>query len=425
MKVFLDTIGCRLNQAEIEKYATQFAMNGHELVGSPAEADLVVVNTCTVTAQAGSDSRQKIRQAARAGQAQLVTTGCMATMDAQATSRLPHVVMNILNSEKDQLVSKVSMVYGWNYDAHVSKREAVPGPRKRTRAFIKAQDGCDNHCTYCITRLARGKSRSMPAKDVIEDIQNASNSGVKEVVLSGVQLGGWGKDLIPESNLGDLARIILKNTDIPRLRLSSVEPWDLGDRFFEIWRDPRVCRQLHLPMQSGSDSILKRMGRKNTAQSYGELVAEARRVSPDIALTTDLLVGFPGESEDDFRQTLQFVEEMKFAGGHVFIFSPRPGTPAEDLPDQVDWNVKRERSKKLRLLLDDLKIKYEQQFLGQGVSVLWENASLMEDGRWNLSGWTDHYIKCSLFSDKDLTNQISNVRLDKLVKNSIFVSEEL
>lgn len=424
MKVFLDTIGCRLNQAEIEKYAAQFALNGHVLVGDPAEADLVVINTCTVTAQAGSDSRQKIRQAARAGHAQLVTTGCLATIDADATSRLPRVIMNVLNFEKDQLVSKVSKVYGLKYDAHVQKREAVPGSRKRTRAFIKAQDGCDNHCTYCITRLARGSSRSVPVKDIIEDIQNACTSGVKEAVLSGVQLGGWGKDLIPQSNLGDLVRNVLQNTDIPRLRLSSVEPWELDDRFFEIWNDPRICRQLHLPMQSGSDSVLKRMGRRNTARSYKEIVEKARQVSPELALTTDVLVGFPGESDDDFKETMRFVEGMKFAGGHVFIFSPRPGTPAEGLPDQIDWQIKRERSKKIRLILDNLKIKYERQFLGKRASVLWETASIREDGRWELSGWTDHYIKCLLVSDRDLTNHISKVRLSELVRNGFLVSEE-
>jgi threonylcarbamoyladenosine tRNA methylthiotransferase MtaB len=424
MKVYLDTIGCRLNQAEIEKYAAQFAANGHELVSSAADADLVVINTCTVTSEAGSDSRQKIRQAARAGHAQIITTGCLATIEPDTVKQLPNVVINVKNSEKDQLVQEVSEQLGLEFDHLVSKREIVPGSRKRTRAFIKAQDGCDNHCTFCITRVARGASRSMPMNEIIADIRAASDAGVKEAVLTGVQLGGWGKDLSPASNLGELVSTILKNTDLPRLRLSSLEPWDLEDGFFEIWRDQRVCRQFHLPLQSGSDQVLRRMGRKNTTESFMAIVEKARRVSPEIAVTTDILVGFPGETEKDFLDTMQFIEKIQFAGGHVFTFSPRPGTPAMNLPDQIDWKIKKERSRRLRILLEELKQKYERNFLGRTEAVLWEAAIPLENDMWRFTGWTDNYIKCIMLSNRNLHNKISDVHMETLTEDGFIVSEE-
>lgn len=424
MKVYMDTIGCRLNQAEIEKYAAQFAANGNELVSEMEDADLIVINTCAVTSEAASDSRQKIRQAGRVGNSQIIATGCLATIDPNQIIQLPRVSLNVLNLEKDELVRLTAAHLGLNYSENTGSREAVPGSRKRTRAFIKAQDGCDNHCTFCITRIARGRSKSIPVEEIINEIQDASKSGVKEAVLTGVQLGGWGKDLKPANGLGNLVHTILQKTEIQRLRLSSVEPWDLDDCFFEIWKDPRVCRQLHMPLQSGSPAVLKRMGRKNTVETYIDYISGVRKVSPDIAITTDVLVGFPGESEREFEETLELIEKVNFAGGHVFTYSSRPGTPAALLAGQIASEVKKRRSKIARALFDEMKLTYEKRFIGTTGSVLWESSEFKE-GFWKVSGWTDNYMKCNMLSEKNLENQIQSVVLEELTTNGFNVKEKL
>lgn len=422
MRVYLDTIGCRLNQAEIEKYTARLAANGNELVSSMEEAELAIINTCAVTSEAGSDSRQKIRQAGRAGNAKIVATGCLATIDPDGVNRLPNVVMNIHNGDKDDLVQIIDRQLGMTITPSMTSHTSVLGTRKRTRSFIKAQDGCDNHCTFCITRLARGASRSVPVEEVIADIQAAREAGVKEAVLTGVQLGGWGRDLEPKANLGWLVRRILDRTDMPRIRLSSVEPWDLSDDFFEIWKNPRICRQLHLPAQSGSDSILKRMGRRNTRADYRGLVFKARAISPQIAITTDVLTGFPGETDRDFTKTVEFIKDIQFAGGHVFTFSPRPGTPAYQLIEQVPTGIKKERSRILHNLFDETKQRYGSSFLGSIGTVLWETGEC-RNGKWHLSGWTDNYMKCLMISEKNLENQIEDVILKDLTPEGFLVEE--
>ncbi len=351
MKVFLDSIGCRLNQSEIERIALQFRSAGHEIVDSPAGADYVVVNTCAVTTEAASDSRQKIRQAHRAGQAAIVATGCWATLDPKGAAALPGVDWVINNQDKDRLVADVLHIPVEDMDLEPLAREPLPGIHLRTRAFIKVQDGCDNFCTFCVTRLARGKGRSIPAKNVIEDIRRALAGGAKEIVLTGVHLGSWGQDFEPPLTLYHLMESILKEPDIIRLRLSSLEPWDLDEKFFSLWRDPRLCRHLHLPLQSGAAATLKRMARKVTPESFAHLVEAARSVVPDLAVTTDVIAGFPGESEDEFAESLAFVRSMRFAGGHVFTFSPRPGTAAARYQDQVPMAVRKERNALLRSVL--------------------------------------------------------------------------
>ena len=233
MKIYLDTIGCRLNQAEIEKFAVQFRAAGYSLVSTAAEADLVIVNTCAVTAEAGSDSRQRIRQAGKVGNAEIIATGCLSSLEGESLLKLPGVIQSVPNSEKDHLVESYLKKNGQTGNLLFPVRQPIPGRRERTRAFIKAQDGCDDHCTFCITRLVRGKSRSIPETEILTDIHSAMEGGSKEVVLSGVQLGSWGSDLIPRKNLTFLVQAILKETSIPRIRLSSVEPWDLEDDFFE------------------------------------------------------------------------------------------------------------------------------------------------------------------------------------------------
>lgn len=414
MKIYLEPIGCRLNQSEMERLGNQFIANGHTLVEDPAEADLVVVNTCAVTGEAAADSRQAVRRASRAGKAAVAVTGCWATLEPQQALALPGVQMVISNTEKEDLARRALGLAETDFIREPLKRIPLPGEHLRTRAFIKAQDGCDHYCTYCITRIARGRSYSRPAEEVIHDIRAALESGVKEIVLSGVQLGSWGLDFSPRAKLKDLMTAILSEVDAPRLRLSSLEPWGLDDDFFELWNDPRLCRHLHLPLQSGSGAVLRRMRRNCTPESYLELINRARAVSPEMAITTDLMVGFPGESEKEFEETLNFVRQAELAGGHVFNFSARPDTPAARYPEQVPPDVRKGRSKILRLLVQEMEMEYRQAFVGRTATVLWEAAARPINGGWMVEGLTDNYIHVEAESTRKLWNEFGMVRLESV-----------
>lgn len=412
MNVFLDSIGCRLNQSEIEAYARQFRLAGHTLVSSAEQADLVVVNTCAVTQAAVADSRQKIRQAQRLGAESVAVTGCWSTLDPAGAAALPGVSHVIPNALKDLLVPQVLDLPVEEFDREFIERQPVPGLRLRTRAFIKAQDGCDNRCTFCITTLARGAGRSREIPAVLADIQAAIAGGAQEAVLTGVHLGSWGSDFAAPLHLQELVRAVLQHTAIPRLRLSSLEPWDLQADFFDLWQDSRLCRHLHLPLQSGCAATLRRMARKTTPQAFTELVESARERIPGVAITTDIIVGFPGEDSDEFAQSIAFVRNMQFAGGHVFTYSSRPGTAAARMPGQVPNAVRKERNAQMRAVLDENASAYQQQFVGQELTVLWENATTLGPQGWKVNGLTDNYLKVIAHAQRGLWNQITPVRLE-------------
>jgi threonylcarbamoyladenosine tRNA methylthiotransferase MtaB len=423
MKVYLDTIGCRLNQGEIENYARQFRAAGHQLVPSPGEADVVVINTCTVTAAAASDSRQKIRQAARAGAGEIIATGCWTTLSPESAASLPGVTRIVNNAEKDHLVADYLGVASDSFDLEPVERELIPGARARTRAFIKVQDGCDNRCTFCITTLARGKGRSHLIQEVVADVQavlRGNNEKSKEVVLTGVHLGSWGHDLQPRQDLTTLVRAILSETDVPRLRLSSLEPWDLDESFFSLWDDPRLCRHIHLPLQSGSASVLRRMARKTTPEDFTALLKAARAAVPDIAVTTDIIAGFPGETDAEFTESLDFVIRSGFAGGHTFTYSARPGTAAASLPNQLPHPVRKERSARMRRVLDESGDKYRRLFIGKDLSVLWESATRLGPEMWDISGLTDNYLRVYTRAPQQVWNRITTARMTGILKDGLW-----
>lgn len=409
MKVYLDSIGCRLNQSEIERYARQFRAAGHQLVGDPAEAELTIINTCTVTTAAAADSRKTIRRAARAGSQQVVATGCWATMEPLAAARLPGVSSVVINDEKDDLVPRLLQIEPAAFDLEPVAREPIPGARLRTRAFIKVQDGCDNRCTFCITTLARGPGRSRAKAEILRDIQAAVAGGAQEVVLTGVHLGSWGHDFETPTHLKELVGYLLEHSDVPRLRLSSLEPWDLDEAFFALWQDPRLARHLHLPLQSGSAETLRRMARKITPDDFAQLVEAARAAIPGVAITTDVIAGFPGESEAEFQESLKFVRQMGFADGHVFTYSARPGTAAARLPGHVDHPVRKSRNAALRAVLAKSARTYQQRFLGQELSVLWEGAQALGPEGWTISGLTDNYLRVTAKAPRKLWNTITSV----------------
>ncbi len=417
MKIFLDTVGCRLNQAEIETIGRQFRSAGPEIVPQAETADLAVVNTCAVTSQAASDSRGAVRRIARAGVTDILVTGCWATLQGERAAGLPNVKRVVPNKAKDQLVADALQLPQDAFDVEPLRREPLPGLRQRTRAFIKVQDGCDNHCTFCITTIARGEGVSRRLADVIADIRSAVDGGTKEVVLTGVHLGSWGQDL--GMHLRDLVAAILRETDVPRVRLSSLEPWDLDAEFFQLWENPRLCRHLHLPLQSGCQATLRRMARKTTPSSFRALITAARELMPEVAITTDIIAGFPGETDSEFRESLDFVEEMNFAGGHGFTYSPRPGTAAARMSGQVAPDARKARNSAYRALFERAAHSYRERFLGQELPVLWESTTLLDDSGWQMAGLTGNYLRVAARAPRAMWNELSTVRLQTVQGDSL------
>ena len=417
MKVYLDTIGCRLNQSEIESMARQFRAAGHKIVATVEEADIAVVNTCTVTSRAAADSRGKIRKAARSGVDEIVATGCWVTLQPEDAIALNNSLRVVNNSQKENLVPEILNLPAESFDLEPFAREPLPGLRQRTRAFIKVQDGCDNHCTFCITAVARGEERSRPIAEVISDIQSALHGGTKEIVLTGVHLGSWGQEW--NYHLRDLVKVILKHTDTQRLRLSSLEPWDLSEDFFRLWEDERLCQHLHLPLQSGCDATLRRMARKTTTASFQDLVTAARQIVPNAAITTDIIAGFPGETDEEFADSLAFINELNFAGGHAFTYSPRPGTAAMRLESHVRPEVRKERNAVLRDVFKENAKTYSQCFVGQTLSVLWESTTQLNGEDWQMKGLTGNYLRIKSTAPQSLWNKISPVELLNIDENGL------
>ena len=307
-KVFLDFVGCRLNQAEIEQLGRRFAAQGDVIVEQADDADLVIVNTCAVTNEAMRKSRQMIGQAGRANpDARLIATGCYAELSPGQLAALPGVQQVVGNRDKDNLIQIAGEGAAPTFDREPIDRDPLPpGTLGRTRAFVKVQDGCNNHCTFCVTTIARGAGRSVPASAIVQEVEGLAAFGYQEAVLTGVHLGSYSRDLEEPTSLYHLVKTLLEETNIARLRLSSLEPWDLTPSFFDLWQDGRLCPHLHLPLQSGSDKTLRRMARRTTQDSFRRLVDAARARIPDLTLTTDVIVGFPGETDTDFEESIRF-----------------------------------------------------------------------------------------------------------------------
>ena len=418
MNVYFESLGCRLNQSELESLIFQFAAAGHTAVGDPAQADVCVVNTCAVTAEAERKSRHRVRALARThSHVRIAVVGCFATLDPQQCAALPGVAWIVPNEDKDRALEIVtsSPTLACVGPSHsVPQDGARPGERGEvsdgllhTRAFVKVQDGCDSHCTYCVVRRLRGPSRSRPLADVVASVQALVEAGCQEAVLTGVNLGAYGRDLAPPGDLRNLVAALLGDTDLPRLRLSSLEPWDLDEAFFRLWENPRLCRQLHLPLQAGCDATLRRMGRRTTTAAFARLVGAARAAVPDLAVTTDLIVGFPGEDEAAFRASYEFVAAMDFARLHVFRYSPRPGTAAARLPSKVLPETSRSRARAMRELSSRHAARFRQRFVGREMTVLWEHCR--RDLLW--AGLTDNYLQVVTRAVGDLRNRLTATRL--------------
>ncbi len=394
MNIHLKALGCRLNEAELENWAREFNAAGHHIVNAAADADITVLNTCAVTTEAVRKSRKLINRSRRDNPAaRLVVSGCFVSTGESGDATELGVDLLVDNRDKGKLVESVIerwqtpvMPQGATAPAEYSLFE-----RNRQRAFIKIQDGCRYRCSYCIVTIARGEEVSRPIQDITDEINSLHQSGVQEAVLTGVHVGGYGSDI--KSNLKRLVQAILAHTDIPRVRFASVEPWDLGDDFFELFENPRLLPHMHLPLQSGADSVLRRMSRRCHTADFESLVTQAKSAVPGFNVTTDVIVGFPGESEQEWQQALAFIDRMSFGHIHIFSFSARKGTKAATMPNQIEESVKRARSAQLHELARQHQLQTLRSNVGQDHQVLWEKVSQSPDAPAIISGYTPNYLR--------------------------------
>ena len=426
--VVIHTHGCKLNQADSSNLARQFRRAGYNVVEDISEADIYVLNTCTVTATADSKARQALRAARRANpDAIVVAAGCYPQRAAAELARMPAVNLVVGNSDKEDLASRAIAAhreqagvgtvpadddYQWLYDDGAAG--SLPG---RTRAMVKIQEGCNQVCAYCIVPKVRGRERSIPPEQIIRQVQNYIDEGCQEAVLTGTQLGSYGFDL-PGTNLGDLIRRLLEDTDIARLRVSSLQPQEIDEDLLDLWlAHSRLCPHFHVPLQSGSDTILKTMRRRYNTAQFAETIQMIRTMMPDAGLTTDLIVGFPGERQREFDESLAFASEMQFSDLHAFPYSKRPGTSATYLEGHLAEQVKRER---MRQVLDMASASFQEfraNLLGTIRPVLWERQAGKGN---NQRGLTDNYVRVeaepyeSSEQFPDLTNRVTPARLVEL-----------
>ncbi len=400
--VAFSTLGCKVNQYETEALTELFRRRGYEVMDWQEKADIFVINTCAVTAQAVAKSRHQIRHAAKLNpQAKVVVTGCFAQLEAEKIMEIPGVSLVVGTQDRAKIVA---MLDEMDFAEPASAvREHIKGLAfedlsvsefsGHTRAMLKIQEGCQNFCSYCIIPYARGPERSRPVSSVLAEAARLGQAGYREVVLTGIHLSSYGRDLESKTDLTGLLHELAKVDGIERIRLSSVEPTDIPDQMVDLFaRDRKLCPHLHIPLQSGEDEILRRMNRRYRTQEYRQLVARLRQAIPDIAITTDVIVGFPGETEEQFERLYSFVEEMAFSRLHVFRYSARKGTPAAKYADPVPKAVQEERSERLRRLGERMALQYHQRFVGRTLSVLFEQEG-EHAGVW--SGYTRNYIRVS------------------------------
>lgn len=407
MKVHLRMVGCRLNQSEIDTMARQLQGLGHEIVDRPEDADHFILNTCAVTQEASKTSRKLVRDFHRSNpQAVTTVTGCYAQIAPQELETLPGIARVAGNADKDDLVSLITGEEIKDFDSEPIERSSAARSLGRTRAFVKVQDGCENECTFCVTTIARGRGRSRETGEVLREMNTLRRLGYQEAVLTGVHLGSYGQDLGLNDGLSQLVQDVLRHSDMPRLRLSSLEPWDLTPEFFKLWQDPRLCRHLHLPMQSGCDATLKRMRRNTNQAAFRALMGAARAAIPGARITTDIIVGFPGESNREFATSRDFIEEMRFDGLHVFRYSSRPGTPASRMKNQVSSRVKRERSAELLAMSAAMEENFAATLAGTREQVLWEQIIAATPDGFVHSGYTDNYMRVRAIDRRNLSNRI-------------------
>jgi threonylcarbamoyladenosine tRNA methylthiotransferase MtaB len=416
---FVQNFGCRATQADGAALETLLAAKGLESATERAGADLVVLNTCTVTASADEDVRQTIRRVHREnGGARILVTGCYAQRAPEELAAMPGVEWVVGNSHKTQIAELVTAapyhgnIFVGDIFAH---HEFLSSPvtdaaGDRTRPNLKIQDGCNNRCSFCIIPFVRGRSRSATAAQVVDQVRSLAER-YAEIVLSGINLGRWGREPGNTMRLADLVRLLLGETEVQRLRLSSIEPMDLSDDLLSLMASsPRIAAHVHAPLQSGSDRILRRMHRKYRPRHYADRITKSRALMPLAAIGADVMVGFPGETEADFEESRGFIESLPFTYLHVFTYSERPGTPAANDPDQVPVPVRKERNRILRDLAAAKNRGFREAMIGSTLS----GVTLHEAG----TALTGNYLKVELSSSR-APNQIVNLKIGGVTEGGL------
>ncbi|MEA3280120.1 MAG: tRNA (N(6)-L-threonylcarbamoyladenosine(37)-C(2))-methylthiotransferase MtaB [Thermodesulfobacteriota bacterium] len=430
------TLGCKVNQYESDAISQSLQEAGWVSALKGEKTDLFIINTCTVTQKASMQSRQAVRQAIRFNpKACIIVTGCYAQIEPDEIKKIKgvhyiighpdkHKIPEIIISRKEKhspipefrpLTIRNDVAREHNFQPTF----VIAASGNRTRPVLKIQDGCDNFCTYCIVPYARGRSRSMPLENVLENISRLSKSGYHEVVMSGIHLGCYGMDLLPETRLADLLKSIHETRAIKRVRLSSIEPDELNDDIIKTVADSDIfCHHFHIPLQSGDDLILKRMHRHYSRTFFRDMVIRIREMIPDAAIGVDVLVGFPGETEKAFENTYLLIKKLPVTYLHVFPFSARKGTPANNYPDQISPDTIKIRCQKMRELGTNKKMEFYKRLIGKKVEVLIEGAQSNYTG--HLKGMTSNYVPVFVRGKDNMKNCIVQARIDELCgKNAV------
>ncbi len=402
MKIAILTLGCKTNQAE--SMHIEHALNdaGHKIVEMPENPDLCIINTCTVTAKSDYQSRQMIRRALN-NKAKVIVTGCYAELNNDLLKNTYSDITVVKNRDKSNIISAIPQNTSCNTECLTNKYSIAPllhhsSILSRHRPIVKVQDGCDYSCSYCAIPMARGKSKSVPVDEVINQIKRYESMVYNEVVLTGIHLGTYGLDLKPKKSLSTLLKNILINTRIPRIRLSSLEIREINEELLEVIAEGRICKHLHIPLQSGDDNILKLMNRMYSVDNFLSGIERIFKKIPDISIGTDVIVGFPGEGEPEFKNTEQLIKSIPFSYLHVFPYSQRPKTKAIELPGEVIEPLKKERASALREIGTAKKAAYIKRNIGKPLDTIIENR--VKEG---LLGTTGNYIKILIEGKNNLT----------------------
>ena len=405
------TLGCKVNQYETNAMMQKMIEAGYEVVDFETKADIYIINTCTVTNMADKKSRQMLRRVKEINpEAILVAVGCYAQVAKEKLEQIPEIDLILGINEKNDIVKYVEQASKNTYVSDVLHQTEFLDfgdvtYTEKTRAVIKVQDGCNQFCSYCIIPYARGRIRSRKPESVIKEITDVAKEGIKEVVITGIHIASYGKDFNTEYRLIDLLEEIQKVDGIQRIRLGSLEPTLITEEFVtRLKKLSKICDHFHLSLQSGCNETLKRMNRKYTTDQFRHVVELLRNAYPEVHLTTDVIVGFPGETEEEFNKTYEFLKEIKFYKMHVFKYSPRSGTVAAKMPNQIDGNIKEERSNKLIELSDENEKEYNQKYIGKEVEVLLEE----REGEY-LKGHTTNYMVVKMKTSENLENTIQKI----------------
>ena len=424
-KVSFYTLGCKVNQYETNAMAQKFKESGYEIVDMNDDiSDICIVNTCTVTNMSDRKSRHSLRRVKEKNPSAIIAAvGCYAQVAKNDLENMPEIDIVLGNEEKVNIVQYVEKFI--ENEKKLIEIEDIATKKEfedmgqityteKTRAFIKVQDGCNQFCSYCIIPYARGRVRSRNAESIIKEITQIAQNGIKEVVITGIHVASYGRDFGNENGLIELLEKINEIEGIKRIRLGSLEPKIITEEFMQrLSKLEKICHHFHLSLQSGCDATLKRMNRKYTTSEVKEIIERLRRYYDDVMLTTDIIVGFPGETEEEFETTYQFLKQAKLYKMHVFQYSPRKGTRAAVMPNQIDGNIKEARSKKLIELSNENQKMYNQQLVGKEAEVLFEDKEV-EDGITYFRGHTQNYVLVKYKTDENLENTLKLIKISDI-----------